>query len=192
MANRWAMPFVSALVLGFALGAGLAWATARDLSRAVQGLASRALLIVGLLALLAYAPAVVLVATLAPAWSFAYLVDPEQLPGWLMPVYALLAAGSVPLGFARALARPHGARGTFRIRWFAVPALLGLLVLVPSFPRLTVVGSFDQFHADYGAQPVAGAPLGYALIWMLAGVCVASLCAYRALAALAALGRDSS
>lgn len=186
------MPVVSALLLGFALGAGLAWATARELSRAVQGLASRALLIVGLLALLAYAPAVVLVTTLAPAWSFAYLIDPEQLPIWFMPVYALLVTGCVPVGFSSALARPHAARGTFHRRWVAVPAVLALLVLAPCFPRLTVVGSFDQFHADYGAQPVAGAPLGYALIWMLAGVCVASLCAYRALASLATLGRNSS
>lgn len=186
------MPFVSALVLGFALGAGLAWATARALSRAVKGLAASALLIVGLLALLAYAPAVILVATLAPAWSFAYLLDPEQLPGWLMPVYGLLAAGSVPLGFASALARPHAARGTFRVRWFVVPALLGIVVLAPGLRRLAVVASFDQFHADYGVQAVAGAPLGYALIWTLAGVCLASSCAYRALTALAALGRGSS
>jgi hypothetical protein len=186
------MPVVSALVLGFALGAGLAWATARALSRAVQGLASRALLIVGLLALLAYAPAVILIATLAPAWSYTYLVDPQLLPSWLMPVYALLVAGSVPLGYASALARPERARGSFRVRWFVVSAVLGLLVLAPGLPRLTVVATFEQFHADYGVQPVAGAPLGYALIWMLAGVSVASLCTYRALASLATLGRDAA
>jgi hypothetical protein len=186
------MPVVSALVLGFALGAGLAWATAQELSRSVQGLTARAILIVGLLALLAYAPAVVLIATLAPAWALAYVAAPEQLPGWLMPVFALLVAGSVPLGFASALGRPRTAHGAFRSRWFVVPALLGLLVLAPGLPRLAVVGSFEQFHADYGVQRVAGGPLGYALLWMLVGVSVASVCAYRALDSLAALGRDLS
>jgi hypothetical protein len=184
------MPVLSALVFGFALGAGLAWATAKELSRSVQGVAPRAILIVGLLALLAYAPAVILIATLAPAWSLAYVAAPEQLPGWLMPVFALLVAGSVPLGFASALARPRSAHGAFRSRWFVVPVVLGVLVLAPGLARLGGVASFEQFHADYGVQPVTGGPLGYALLWMLAGVCVASLCAYRALSSLAALGRD--
>jgi hypothetical protein len=184
------MPVVSALLLGFALGAGLAWATAKELSRSVQGVAARAVLIVGLLALLAYAPAVILIATLAPAWSLAYVAAPEQLPAWLAPVFALLVAGSVPLGFALALERPRSEHGAFRSRWFVLPLVLGLLVLAPGLRRLAVVASFEQFHADYGVQAVAGGPLGYALLWMLAGVCVASLCAYRALASLAALGRD--
>jgi hypothetical protein len=184
------MPVVSALLFGFALGAGLAWATARELSRSVQGVAARAVLIIGLLALLAYAPAVVLIATLAPAWSLAYVTAPEQLPGWLMPVFALLVAGSVPLGFQSALDRPRTAHGAFRARWFVMPLALGVLVLAPGLSRLGVVASFEQFHADYGVQRVAGGPLGYALLWMLAGVCVASVCAYRALASLAALGRD--
>jgi hypothetical protein len=186
------MPVVSALLLGFALGAGLAWASARELCRSVQGVTARAIVIVGLLALLAYAPAVILIATLAPAWSLAYVAAPEQLPAWLAPVFALLVAGSVPLGFASALARPRAAQGAFRARWFIVPALLALLALAPGLPRLSVVASFEQFHADFGTAPVAGGPLGYALLWMLAGVCAASACAYRALAALAALGRDLS
>lgn len=184
------MPLASAAFFGFALGAGLAWATARDLMRSVQPLGARAALIVSALALLAYAPAVVLVATLAPAWSLGYVVAPERLPAWLMPCFALLVAGSVPLGFRAALSRFPTRGGAFPRRWVLVPAALGALVLAPGLPRLGAVGSYQQFHGDFGLAPLAGSLLAYALLWVSLGLVVACGCVLRALRTLCALGRD--
>jgi len=46
-----------------------------------------------------------------------------------------------------------------------LPALgVGLFVVV-LFPRLSVQATYAQFHGDFGTRPVAGGPLGYALIW---------------------------
>jgi hypothetical protein len=185
------MPIVAAPVFGFALGAGLAWATARALARSVQSLSARAVLIVALMAWLAYAPAQVFIATLAPAWSFGYFVAPEHVPGWFLPLFALFAGASVPLGFAAALRAAHGREAAFPKRWLLVPALLGVLLLGPGVPRLGVFASFAQFHGDYGVQPLVGGALGYALLWTLFGLSLVSVCTYRALSLLAAIGRDA-
>jgi hypothetical protein len=47
------MPALSAPLFGFALGAGLCWSVGRSLDRAVRPLDSQALLMVGVLGLLA-------------------------------------------------------------------------------------------------------------------------------------------
>jgi hypothetical protein len=186
------MPIVAMPVFGFALGAGLAWATARALASSVQSLAARAVLIVALMALLGYAPAQVFIVTLAPAWSFGYFVAPEHIPGWCLPLFALAVAASVPLGFGTALRAARGREAAFPKRWLFVPALLGVLLLGPGVPRLGAFASFAQFHGDYGVQPLVGGVLGYALVWTLVGLSAVSFCTYRALSILAAIGRDAA
>ena len=81
------MPAFSALLAGFALGAGLFWSAAAHLRRPIRPVAGQALLVAVLLGLLSYAPAVALLINAEPDWAYAYLIRPSRCragsaPGW--------------------------------------------------------------------------------------------------------------
>ena len=121
-----------------------------------------------LFALLVFAPIAAYFAAFEPDWAFAYVVNAERLPVIVTALVALIALGSVPLGFVTA-AGPARARRFARVsRLAAIPALLALAFVFVARSRLAVDASYAQYHGDFGTRPVAGGPLGYALLWMLA------------------------
>lgn len=161
-----AVPAVVFPLIGFAAGAALAWLSADDLAR--QGSAiGRPLCIVALLSILVYAPAGSYLITFFPDWSFAYFVDVVGARRALPTAACLLTAASLPLGFVSAARSAEARRASRVLRLALGPALLGLASVVVLSPRLGVYATYAQFHGDFGTGPIAGSPLGYAILWSL-------------------------
>jgi hypothetical protein len=184
MARNRSVPALSAPILGFALGAGLFWSVAAELSRPIRPVAGQAILIAAGLGLFAYAPAVGLVLGAEPDWGYAYLIRASALPRWLTAWLVVAAAISVPLGFAAAMRACRG-RARFVRRWFWVPLVAAVAPLAATAPRLGVQATFEQFHGAFGVRPLFGGPLGYLLLWLFAGLFAATFLARRSLGFLA-------
>ena len=175
------MPAPTAPLFGFALGALLAWVAAGDLARSSTGYGTQSFLLVVAYALLVFAPVSAYFVAFEPDWSLAYLVDSERLPSIAPMAMVLAAAASVPAGFIATAADARTHRQS-RVLWIALPPLLaGLGFVIALFSRLAVQANYAQYHGDFGTRGVAGSPLGYALIWMLAVLCLATVITMRAL-----------
>ncbi|MCA9594173.1 MAG: hypothetical protein KC776_12705 [Myxococcales bacterium] len=160
------MPAPPAPLIGFLVGVGFAWAAREELGRAGTVL-SRSLVVVCVFGAIVFAPIAAYFLALAPDWSFAYVIDTRRLPRIVELSLVLLDALSVPLGFV--LAAPRGtARPSAWAKLGALPALAVLVFAAAALPRLTVSATYAQYHGDFGVRPVAGSPLGYALLWMSA------------------------
>ncbi|WP_437337285.1 hypothetical protein [Sorangium sp. So ce394] len=178
------MPAFVAPLVGFALGALLAWFSAAAphrpgaLRAAEPRLASgppdRPLALVSLFAVLVFAPVCAYFLVFAPDWSFAYLVDTRRVPSAVDLVLLLLDAASVPAGFvaAQRFAASAGGRPTAQrsIRALAVfagaPLAIALIAVLALSRRLALDGTYRQVEGDFGVHPITGGPLGYALLWM--------------------------
>jgi hypothetical protein len=154
-------------LVGLMLGVLFAWAGRAPKSRTIHALSSPALLVVICFSLLVFAPICSYFLAFAPDWSYAYLLDSEQLPSTVDLALVLVNAASVPAGF---LAGSHHLqqRPSANVAKLAfLPFLLVLLFLAISVRRLGVEASYAQYHGDFGTRPLAGSPLGYAVLWML-------------------------
>ncbi len=160
-----AVPAPTAPLLGFALGVVFAWLAADELARAhASPFATRSLAVVALFGLLVFAPAAAYFLVFQEDWAWAYLVDRRRMPSAVELALVLLDAAAPALGFLAATSRARARR--------LVPLLgLAALALAPAFafvlvalPRLTVDATYTQFHLDFGRHPVAGGPLGWALL----------------------------
>ena len=157
---------------GFALGILLAWLRGEDADR--DGSRDRATLIVALFAGLVFAPVNTYFLAFAGDWSFAYLIDSQRIPSALGLCLIVADAALVVAGFA--LARRQDRSRPFGPALWLMGAAAGILLIVALalLDRFRIDATYLQFRGDFGAQPVAGGPLGYALLWMdailLAGV----------------------
>ncbi|MFO7177802.1 MAG: hypothetical protein DIU78_003790 [Pseudomonadota bacterium] len=157
------MPAPLGPLIGLALGGLLARARPDGPGR--ERLSLGALLLVVLFALLVFAPAAAYFMVFEPDWAYAYLIDGSHRIGALNVALILANVVSVPAGFALSLRAPPTRELATLSRVVGLPALgVGLFVVV-LFPRLSVQATYAQFHGDFGTRPVAGGPLGYALIW---------------------------
>lgn len=173
------MPALLAPFVGFALGALLAWMRGLEGESAEDApLLGRPATVVALFALLVFAPACGYFLFFAGDWACAYLLDTQRIPSAVALVVVLGDAAAVLLGFGLARMRVRERDAFSALLLAAVPsgaALLGLLALLA---RLRVYATYRQFHGDFGAEPLAGGPLGYAVLWMdlllVAGMLVAA------------------
>lgn len=159
------MPAFAAPFIGFLLGALFAWVATDEVSRTAS-ISARTLTVVSLFGLLVYAPVAGYFLAFAPDWSYAYWIDSQRLPGSIDTAWVLIDAASVPLGFSRAARQLRAKRTGPLLRLLAVPALVASTLVLLTLPRLGVQATYVQFHGDFGTRPVAGSPLGYALLAM--------------------------
>jgi hypothetical protein len=160
------LPVVAPLT-GFALGVAFAWVASDELARAANSVVgTRSLVIVTVFSVLVQVPIIAYFLILAQDWSLGYLVEGGRLAAALGMGLLLLAGVSTPLGF-RVAARPAAARNVrAMVGLAAVPALAATALVTFLLPRLSVFGTFAQFHGDFGTRPVAGSFVGTALLWM--------------------------
>lgn len=158
------MPLPLGPFVGFALGVLLALFAPRASLPDAGPAHPRPRLLVALFAALVFAPVCAYFLAFAGDWSIAYLTDSRAIPSALLLILVALDALSVVVGFSVG----RGSHRSLR----AVTALIGvplgavLIFIVLFFGRLRVDGTFHQVRGDFGTQPVAGGPLGYALVWM--------------------------
>lgn len=159
------MPAVASIVLGFLLGVLLASASGEDTVRAEAGRIGPALLVVVAFGVIVYAPASAYVLALSPDWALSYMIDSRLVPRSIDALLALACALAPALGHA--LTTRLGAQSTnARIRLALVPLAVLAALLAVGARRLSIHATFAQYHGDFGVQPVAGSPLGWALLWM--------------------------
>jgi hypothetical protein len=168
------MPVVAAPLLGFALGVVFAWAGSEELARLGGGAASRSLVVAGLFGVLIYAPACGYFPAFFPDWSYAYFLDAERRPVALDLALVIVDAASAPLGLGLFSRSAAARRTSLLARGAAVPSAVAAVFLLAMLPRLRVFATYAQFHGDFGTEPLAGSPAGYALIWMTAVVVAAA------------------
>jgi hypothetical protein len=162
------MPGPLAPLLGLFLGIVFAWSAREDLIRAhgASWLGSRALVTVSLFSVLVFAPVSAYFLAFEADWSYAYYIDTRRIPSAVQLGLVLIDAASVPLGFGLAMSRAR-TRRIGSILPLGVPILFVVLAsALWASSRLRVEASYAQFHGDFGVLPVAGGPLGYALLWM--------------------------
>lgn len=153
-------------LVGLSLGALLALLSPSGFDAAPTRAWPRSHLIVLLFAVLVFAPVCVYFAVFAPDWSVAYVVDSRIIPSALDLVLILIDVASVFGGFlvVRRLTGSHALRAAAA---FSVGPLALALVLVLVFhARLRIEGTYHRVRGGFGTEPVAGGPLGYALLWM--------------------------
>lgn len=159
-------------LLGLLLGLVYAWIASDSLGRTPDpALRDRGLALVGFFGMLVHGPVAGYFVAFAPDWTWAYWVDSQRIPDALRYALVLGDAACPALAFALVTGgeRPVSRGGLLRIA--AVPGLLAAGWLALSGPRLTVSATYAQFHGDFGTYPVAGSPLGRALLlmWLLWG-----------------------
>ncbi|WP_156041421.1 hypothetical protein [Chondromyces apiculatus] len=185
------MPVFIAPLVGFALGALLAWLSAAS-SRHTgapphrvplprrgdigplrfggnsgwQVTEHRPLVLASLYGLLVYTPVCAYFLVFAPDWSFAYLVDSRKIPSAIDLLLLMADTVSVPMGFL-ALGRAGAQRSLRAFGGIAgVPLAVAALIALVLGRRLSLEGSYRQVHGGFGVHAVAGGPLGYAILWM--------------------------
>ena len=170
---------------GFALGALFAWFSREDLLRGAPAMLTvRSLVIVTVYALFVFGPAAAYFLVFEPAWASAYLLEVGRHARAFDVVLAVLTPASVIAGFVVAGHAIRRQRPAAALRVGAPSALVALALTLLLFPRLSVQATYAQYHGDFGTRPVAGTPLGWALVWFGTIVLFATIYVTRALRGL--------
>jgi hypothetical protein len=162
------VPAFLAPLVGFALGALLAWMRAAAPRNPASAPAAerRPLALACAFSALVFTPACAYFLVFAPDWSLAYLIDSRRVPSAVDLVLLAIDAVSVPAGFI-ALTRAPASRSLRALAaLLGAPLGIALLAALILAPRLAVDGTYRQVHGGFGTRPAAGGPLGYALLWM--------------------------
>lgn len=159
------MPAPLGPLFGLALGALFAWLESDGSTRGKAGLTLNALVLLTLFGLLVLAPVAAYFIAFEPDWAYAYMLDSSRQLGALNAALLLADVVSVPAGFTLCTRAAHGPTTSALVRVAGVPVLAAGVFVAVLLPRLSVQATFAQFHGDFGTRPVAGGPLGYALLW---------------------------
>lgn len=157
---------LTAPLLAFVLGVLYAWAASDELARAGSGwLGSRAIVLVSVFGLLVPVPITGYFLALAQDWSYAYCLEDGRLATALDMCLVAATGVSTPIGFR--MAAPSATSRELRpaVGLVTGPLLLTAVVIAALMPRLSVFGTYAQFHGDFGTRPLAGSFVGTALLW---------------------------
>jgi hypothetical protein len=175
------VPALVAPIVGFALGVVLAGLCRAEAPRDGDGTGRARLRVVALFAALVYAPACAYFIVFAGDWSLFYLDDSRTIPSALWLLLVILDGVAVAGGFWAGYRSARRRADRALLALVAVPAALALAGTLPFLARLRVDGTFHQVSARFGTRPVAGGPLGYAILWMGAMIAAGMVIAARAL-----------
>lgn len=155
------MPLPFAFPLGLLLGAGLAWLARVELARSeVPLVLGRPFLVAVGLGALVYGPIVGYFLALHGDWAFLYLVRTSRVPSAIDLALVLLAAATVPAGFAAATRWATAKRGALLLQVgaaIAAPVVLGAAL---SVRRLAVSATYAQWKAGFGLVAISHTSLG--------------------------------
>lgn len=170
-----AMPIVVAPLIGFALGAVLAWIAAPSVARYEGPLVtSRPYVIVAFFASFVWLPVTGYFLAFHGDWSYLYLISWQRVPSAIDLGLVLLAAASVVVGFSGAAHPVRRRRFDALAAMVLTPTTLAILVLGAAWQRLLISGTYAQFHGDFGTQPLASSVLGSGAL-LMASVLVAGI-----------------
>lgn len=160
------MPALIGPLVGFALGVVFAWLSVGKAGRDRLAVRHRGALLSAAYGVLLFAPVCGYFIAFAPDWSVAYWFDGAALVTPWGLLWVLLDGSAPAVGFLIATRNEHAKPSLF-VRIGSVPLLIALALLVTSYRRLGIYGTYRQVHGDFGVHHVSGTPLGHALLWML-------------------------
>jgi hypothetical protein len=159
------MPLPLSPLLGFVLGAALAWVARQSLSAEEKGvLVSQALRVVVGFAVLVYGPVVGYFAAFHGDWSYLYLIPWRSVPSAVDLLFVLIAVASVAAGF---LAAAPFARARKVVPFGLVvglPAMLLVLAVAGAQRRLSTSGTYAQYQGSFGTEPIARTEVGRSVL----------------------------
>jgi hypothetical protein len=162
------MPIPLMICCGVLLGLMFARAAHGMLARTnAAPFATPAFALVGAFGLLDFAPVSGLSVAMSPDWTLAYLVDSQRAPAMAETLCVIVAALTVPLGFMWGAELSARRRLNVLARRIAILSCGSVALCAMLWKRLTVQATYAQFHGDFGIRPIAGTELGYAVLWML-------------------------
>jgi hypothetical protein len=185
------MPIAFAPLLGLALGAVLAWVAGPELAR-VDGpvVASRPFAVVAAFAGLVWLPVVGYFVAFHGDWSYLYAVPWRSVPSAVDLGLVLLAGAAVVGGFWAAVPAVKKRRSGAVVAMVASPAAAALVGLALAARRLSVSGSYAQFHGEFGTEPIGASVLGRGVVLMGVVVALAIAWTVRALLRMSAEARS--
>jgi hypothetical protein len=175
------MPALVGPLVAFALGAALAWLCRGEALREDEAAHRARAVVVALFAVLVFAPVCTYFLVFAGDWSIFYLTDSRGVPSALALLLVVADAALVVLGFLAGQRADHAREGRAQLALFTVPAALAAAEVLAFLPRLRLEGTYHQVTSRFGTQPVAGSPLGWAILWMGAMIIAGFVVAARVL-----------
>jgi len=185
------VPLLVGPLLGLALGSALAFVCRAEALREDEAAFRARAIVAALFAALVYAPACAYFVVFAGDWALFYLVDSASVPSAVELCVVVADAALVVAGFVAG----HRAARLRRERALAALVLAPLAVVAAMLAtfqgRLRVEGTFHQITSRFGTQPVAGGPLGWAILWMGAMIVAGFVIAARVLTERPRLARPA-
>ena len=161
------MPIPFALLIGFAIGAALAWVAAPELARDDGPITlSRPFFVVACFAAILWLPIIGYFVTFHGDWSYLYWVAWQRVPSAADLGLVLLSGGAILGGFCLAASPVRKRRLGPVAVMVAAPGASALIGVALSVHRLAVSGTYAQFHGDFGTEPIAASTLGKGVLLM--------------------------
>jgi hypothetical protein len=159
------MPF--APLVGFLLGAVLAWIAAPELGRD-EGpvVASRPFAVVVAFAVLVFTPVVGYFAAFHGDWAYLYLVRWRHVPSAIDLAFVLASGASVIAAFVLAVPSVRKRRFGAVTAMVVAPGVAALALLPLVAHRLSLSATYAQYHGDFGTEPIAASALGRGVLLM--------------------------
>lgn len=159
------MPLPLAFPIGLLLGLGLAWMSRVELARSeVPLVLARPFLVAIGFAFIVFAPIVGYAVALHGDWSYLYLLRYARIPSAVDLGLVLLAAATIPGGFAIGAPWALAKRGAPFVRLAIVLFLAAIVIVVLSLKRLGISASYAQYHGAFGGAPIGQTPLGRGIL----------------------------
>lgn len=155
------MPLPLALPIGLLLGLSLAWLARVELARSeVPLVLARPFLVALGFAAIVYAPVVGYAVALHGDWAYLYLIRFARVPSAVDLGLVLIAAASVPAGFALGAPWALARRGRPFVRVGSAIAFVLVVMMILAVKRLAISASYAQYHEHFGGIPIGRSPLG--------------------------------
>lgn len=168
------MPLPFALLLAFPAGVAFAWLSRAALAKHEGSLlATRSAWVSLAFGAFVLAPQSLYFTTFHGDWAYLYWVSSKSVPSAIDLALAIGCVALASAGHFSAAPLAAARKAPAVLALFTTPMLLCVGLALVAQNRLGVSATYAQFHGGFGAQSIAEAPLGRAVLLALA-VIVAS------------------
>jgi hypothetical protein len=140
------------------------FAAQTELGRQRSVLRSQSVWIVVLFALLVYGPGCMTVLAHSPDWAVSYVFPPSFLRTLFTQSLSLLNLVAPVVGFILSNPRPGQSLSSRSTRLIGVACTVLALGIASALPRLSVVGTYHEYHQNFGTQRLGSSIVGYGLL----------------------------
>lgn len=176
------MPLPLAMPIGLLLGLSLAWMARVELARSdVPLVLARPFLVALGFGAIVFGPVVGYAVALHGDWAYLYLLRFSRVPSAVDLGLVIVAAASVPAGFALGAPWALAKRAAPFVRVGAAALVVAVAIAGICVKRLAISASYAQYHEHFGGVPIGQSPLGRGVLLSWVAVAAGFGWAVRAL-----------